>query len=104
MSRQLPIKVSVELGIVTGRECSKNPIFFEGFVQSYPERSRRKGCSPFDARSVHFVCERERREERQVCESEGGKGATMSGRSQGTPLVALRPDSGQAFVNIPRVG
>ena len=30
-----------------------------------------QGRSPFDARSVHFVRERERREERQVCEPEG---------------------------------
>ncbi|MEC4675193.1 MAG: hypothetical protein VST68_13470 [Nitrospirota bacterium] len=38
-------------------ECSKK------FVQ--------QGRSPFDARSVHCVRERERREERQVCEPEG---------------------------------
>ena len=32
---------------------------------------RRKGGRPFDARSVLIVRERERREERQVCEPEG---------------------------------
>ncbi len=46
----------------------------EGFVQFCPERSRREGRSP--ARSVRFVRECERREERQVCEPEGGKTAT----------------------------
>ncbi len=49
---------------------------FHPMKQVYPERSRRKGCSRFDARSVCFVRERERREERQVCEPEGGKTAT----------------------------
>ncbi len=73
-----------------GRECSKNPNLPEGFVQICSERSRRKGRSRFDAGSVHFVRE-----------PEGGKTATMSGRSQGTPLAALRPDSGQACFNIP---
>ncbi len=71
----------------------------QGFVR--PEQNRRKGRSPFDVRSVRFVRERERREERQGCEPEGDKRATMSGRSQRTPLVALRPDSGQTFFNIP---
>ncbi len=41
-----------------------------------PERGRREGRSRFDARSVRFVREREHREERQVCEPEGGKMAT----------------------------
>ncbi len=45
----------------------------EGSVQTSPERGRREGRSPFDARSLRFVRERERREERQVCEPEGGK-------------------------------
>ncbi len=85
------------------RECSKKPILPEGFVQICPERSRKKGCGRFDARSICVVRERQRREERQVCEPEGGKRATMSGRSQGTPLAALRPDSGQACFNIPYV-
>ncbi len=58
------------------REGSKKPILSEWFVQSCPERSRRKGRSPFGARSVRLVRERERREERQVCEPEGGKTAT----------------------------
>ncbi len=43
---------------------------------SSPERSRRKGRSRFDAWSVRCVRERERREERQVYEPEGGKRAT----------------------------
>ncbi len=30
-----------------------------------------QGRSPFDAQSIHCVRERERREERQVCEPEG---------------------------------
>jgi len=42
---------------ISERECSKK------FVQ--------QGCSRFDARSVLPVRERERREERQVCEPEG---------------------------------
>ncbi len=86
-----------------GRECSKTPIPPEGFVPSCPERGRREGRSRFDARSVRCVRERERREERQVCEPEGGKTATMSGQSQGAPLAALRPDSGQACFNIPDI-
>ncbi len=69
----------------------------------WPERSRREDRSRFDARSVRCVRERERREERQVCEPESGKKATLSGRSQGTPLAALRPDSGQACFNLPRL-
>ncbi len=83
------------------RKCSKKPILSERSVQSCPERGRREGRSPFDARSVRFVHERKRQEKRQVCEPEGGKMATMSSRNQGTPLAALRPDSGQAFFNIP---
>ena len=47
------------------RECSKKS------VQLCPEQSRREGRNRFDARSVHCVRERERREERQVCEPEG---------------------------------
>ncbi len=50
----------------------------EGSVQSCPERGRREGRSHFNARSVRCVRERERREERQVCEPEGGKTATPS--------------------------
>jgi hypothetical protein len=56
------------------RECSK--------------KSVQQGHSPFDARSVLSVRERERREERQVCEPEGGKMAR-------TPLAA--------FFNIPQM-
>ncbi len=55
---------------------SKNPIPSEGSVQSCPERGRREGRSRFDARSVRFVRERERREERQVRGPEGGQTAT----------------------------
>ncbi len=46
-----------------------------------------KGFNPFGARSGLIVREHEHREERQVCEPEGGKSAIMSGRSQGTPLA-----------------
>ncbi len=56
-----------------------------------PKRSRRKGRNCSDARSVRFVRERECREERQVCEPEGGKMATMSGQSQRT-LLAVFPN------------
>ncbi len=77
-------------------KASDEPSQGEGmFKKACPERSRRKGRSHFDARSVRVVRERERREERQVCEPEGGKTAR-------TPLAALRPDSGQAFFNIPQ--
>ncbi len=41
------------------------------FKKPCPESFRRKGRSHFDERSVHGVRERERREERQVCEPEG---------------------------------
>ncbi len=63
---------------ISGRECSKKHALSpsEGFVQSCPERSRRKGRSPFGARSVRFIRKRKRREERQVCEPEGGKRTT----------------------------
>ncbi len=74
------------------RDCSsKHALSFPSRVR--PERNRRKGRSHFDARSVRLVRERECREERQVGEPEGGKRATMSDRSQGTPLAA--------FFNIP---
>jgi len=56
------------------RECSKKHALSlsEGFVQ--------QGRSLFDARSVHSVRERERREERQVCEPEGRqKGENAAG-------------------------
>ncbi len=69
---------------ISGGECSKK------FVQ--------QGRSRFDARSVLPVRERERREERQVCEPEGqAKGGPCLceplRQSQGTPLAA--------FFNIP---
>ena len=48
-----------------------------------------QGRSRFDARSVRSVRERERLEERQVCEPEDGKTATMSVRSQRTPLSGI---------------
>jgi len=54
---QQPIKAPDEPCVVSGRECSKK------FVQ--------QGRSHFDERSVLIVRERERREERQVCEPEG---------------------------------
>jgi len=54
-------------------ECSKTSILSEGFVQ--------QGRSHCDERSVLSVRERERREERQVCEPEGGKMVTMSVRA-----------------------
>jgi len=54
-----------ETDILRRRECSKK------VVQSSPEQSRRKGRSHLVARSVLIVHERERREERQVCEPEG---------------------------------
>jgi hypothetical protein len=54
---QQPIRALDEPRIVSGRECSKK------FVQ--------QGRSHFDERSVLIVRERERREERQVCEPEG---------------------------------
>ncbi|MEC4673803.1 MAG: hypothetical protein VST68_06410 [Nitrospirota bacterium] len=62
---------------------------------SLSEGSVREGRSQFDARSVLPVCERERREERQVCEPEGQtKGRRCRWRS-------LRHSSGHAFFNIP---
>ncbi len=70
---------------ISERECSKK------FVQ--------QGRSRFDARGALPVRERERREERQVCEPEGqAKGRRCLceplRQSQGTPLAA--------FFNIPR--
>ena len=65
---------------VNARECSKK------HALSLP-KCPQQGRSRFDARSVLSVRERERREERQVCEPEGGKAATMSVRSQRTPLA-----------------
>ncbi len=57
ISGQLSIDAPGETARISGRECSKK------FVQ--------QGRSPFDARSVLSVRERERREERQVSEPEG---------------------------------
>ncbi len=59
---------------------------FKHVVQPPSRVSRGKGHSYCDARSVHSVRERARREERQVCAPEGGKMAR-------TPLAA--------FFNIP---
>ncbi len=64
-------------------ECSKKHAlsFTEGFVQSCPERSRRKGRSHFDARSVLSVRERERRKAPSLRARRSGKMATMSVRA-----------------------
>ena len=57
---------------ISERECSKNPILSEGFVQSCPEQSRREGRSPFGARSVLSVREHGKRAT-SVCASRFGK-------------------------------
>ncbi len=56
-----------------GGNVQKKPVLspVEGSVQPCPERRRREGRSRCDARSVRCVHERERREERHVCEPEG---------------------------------
>jgi len=91
ISGQKAINTPDEPPIVNERECSKK------HALSFAEGSIQQGRSPFDARSVLSVRERERREERQVCEPEGGEMATMPGKpfreSQGTLLAA--------FFNIP---
>jgi len=74
ISGQWQLHVQDEPKLVSWRECSKK------IVQSCPERSRRKGHSLFDAQSVHVI-------------REHGKMATMSVRSQRTPLAD--------FFNIP---
>ncbi len=68
------------------RERSKIP-----FRRIHPVLSEveEKTAAVFDTRSVPSVRERERREQRQVCEPEGGKRATMPGRNQGTPVAAF---------------
>ncbi len=75
ISLQQPIQAPDEPRIVSGRECSKK------FVQ--------QGRSLFDARSVHFVRERERREERQACEPEG----SAKGRERRWRLFSTFPYS-----------
>ncbi len=72
------MKAPDEPSIVKGEKMFKKACleFFGRVRPVRPERSRRKGRSCFDERSVYFVRERERREERQICEPEGGKTAT----------------------------
>ncbi|MEC4672568.1 MAG: hypothetical protein VST68_00125 [Nitrospirota bacterium] len=53
-----------------------------------------KAPAPLARGSYRPVRERERREERQVCEPEGGKGAR-------TPLADPTPSRGHAFFNPP---
>ncbi len=65
ISRQWQIHALDETDIMGGRECSKK------HALSLSEGSVQQGRSHFDARSVHQVRERERREERHVCEPEG---------------------------------
>ncbi|MEC4674161.1 MAG: hypothetical protein VST68_08220 [Nitrospirota bacterium] len=100
-----PIHVNAKTGLISWRECSKKHALSpsEGFAVSPAQTQGRQdalyhgqGRSPFDARSIHCVRERERREERQVCEPEGqAKGRERRWRP-------LRPSSGQAFFNIPK--
>ncbi len=75
---------------ISERECSKTHAlsFTEGFVQSSPERSRRKGRSPFDVRSVLPVRERERRKAPSLRARRSGKRATMSVRA-----VSAKPEN-----------
>ncbi len=85
----------------------KNLSFLKGL--SSPERSRREGRSHFDERSVRVVGERERRDERHVCEPEGGKRATpdlanRSGKARERRWRPFDQDSGQACFNIPIFG
>ena len=63
ISLQQPIKAPDEPGIAVGGNVQKS--------WPCPEQSRRKGRNHFDERSVLIIRERERREERQVCEFEG---------------------------------
>jgi len=51
IAHQKLIKAPEKPGIVKGRECSKK------HALSLSEGSIQQGRSPFDARSVHFVCE-----------------------------------------------
>ncbi|MEC4674717.1 MAG: hypothetical protein VST68_11055 [Nitrospirota bacterium] len=60
-----PINALSEIDISSQREWSKK------HALSLSEGSVQQGRSHLDARSVLIVRERERREERQVCEPEG---------------------------------
>jgi len=101
ISWPLAINASGHTAHVRERECSKTPILSEVSVQ--------QGRSRFDARRGLSIRERERREERQVCEPEGGQTATMSVRDEqakpentpGLSAVALRRLA--FFFNIPNI-
>ncbi len=67
---------------INGRECSKKSV----------QQGRRR----VDARSVRFVRERERREERHVCEPEGRQHGENAAR-----LSACGTHRQAAFFNIP---
>ena len=78
------------------RHQHQNAREFKKSVQASPEQNRREGRSPFDARSVRFVRERERREERHVCEPEDRQhGENAAG------LSACGTHRQAAFFNIP---
>ena len=85
-------KIRLSTDHQNARECSKKS------VQPCPEQSRMEGRSPFDARSIRVVRERERREERHVCEPEGRQhGENAAG------LSACGTHRQAAFFNIPSI-
>ena len=73
ISCQEPTNAPGQTTNISERECSK--------------KSVQQGRSPFDARSVLSVRERERREERQVCEPEG----SANGRERRWRLFSTFP-------------
>ncbi|MEC4674292.1 MAG: hypothetical protein VST68_08885, partial [Nitrospirota bacterium] len=72
VSLKWPIHGLGEIGISSGREWSKKSFISPAQSQGCQDSLfHGQGRSLFDARSVLPVRERERREERQVCEPEG---------------------------------
>ncbi len=90
-----PINARGEIDICSRREWSKKHALAKAVGPSCPEQSRREGRSQFDARSVLTVRERERREEKQVCEPEG------QGNWGERRWWPLRPGSGHVFSTFP---
>ncbi len=67
-----PIHVLDEIDISSRREWSKKPALSPAPIQGRQNALiRGQGHSHFDERSLLTLGERERREERQVCEPEG---------------------------------
>ncbi len=72
----------------------KKPILSEGSVQSVPSGVEGKAAALVPRGAHAWYVSANAAKSGIVCELEGDKMATMSGRSQGTPLAALRPGTG----------